>query len=71
MRKRFINRSARRCASANGNEMTRFSVPQAKRLFSIFVGGVCIAVGLSQSLAREVVTDFVSAGQRNVEMREV
>ena len=71
MRTRFINRSAQRCVSVNGNEVTRFSMPQARRLFSIFVGGVCIAVGLSQSLAREVVTDFIAAGQQNVEMREV
>lgn len=70
MRTRFINRSAKKCVSANGNEVTRFSVPQAKKFFSIFVGGVCIAVGLSQSLAREVVTDFIAAGQHGVEMRE-
>lgn len=71
MRTRFINRSAQKCVSANGNDVTRFSVPQAKKFFSIFVGGVCIAVGLSRSLAHEVVTDFVYAGQKNVEMREV
>lgn len=71
MRTRFINRSAQRCVSVNGNEVVRFSMPQAKKFFSIFVGGVCIAVGLSQSLAREVVTDFIAAGQHGVEMREV
>ena len=70
MRKRFINRSAKKCVSANGLNVVRFSMPQARRLFSIFVGGVCIAVGLSQSLAHEVVTDFIAAG-KNAEMREV
>jgi len=70
MRKRFINRSAKKCVSANGNDVTRFSMPQAKRFFSIFVGGVCIAAGLSQTLAHEVVTDFILQGQQNVEMRE-
>lgn len=71
MRTRFINRSARKCASADGINLVRFSIPQAKSLFSIFVGGVCIAVGLSKSLAREVVTDFIASGQHCVEMREV
>ena len=71
MRTRFINRSAQKCVSVTGANVVRYSMPQARRLFSIFVGGVCIAVGLSQSLAREGVTDFVSAGQQNVEMREV
>jgi len=70
MRKRFINRSAKKCVSANGLNVVRFRMPQARRLFSIFVGGVCIAVGLSQSLAQEVVTDFIAAG-KNAEMREV
>ena len=70
MRTRFINRSAKKCVSVTGANVVRYSMPQAKKFFSIFVGGVCIAVGLSQSLAREVVTDFIAAGQQNVEMRE-
>lgn len=71
MRTRFINRSAKKCVSVTGVNIVRYSMPQAKRFFSIFVGGVCIAVGLSQSMAREVVTDFIAAGQNCVEMREV
>lgn len=63
MRAKFVNREAQLCARAEGASVVKFSMPQSRKLFSIFVGSVCIAVGLSQSLARTVVTDFRAAGQ--------
>ena len=69
MRTKF-NVKAVKCASANGRSYVRFCRPQSAKLFSIFMGSVCLMYGLSQGLARECVTELSAQGQQ-VEMREM
>ena len=69
MRTKF-NVKAVKCASASGRSYVRFCKPQAAKLFSVFMGSVCLAYGLSQGLARECVTELSAQGQQ-VEMREM
>jgi hypothetical protein len=69
MKTRFTVKGIK-CASAKGAKCTYFSRPQAAELFSIFMGSVCLMYGLSQSLARECVTELSQHGQQ-VEMREM
>lgn len=63
MRTRFINTNARKCVSVSGSECVRFSTPESKKLWSIFLGSVCLAVGLSTTLATECVKEFKSMGK--------
>ena len=67
MRTKF-NIKGVKCASANGAKCTYFSKPQAAKLFSVFMGSVCLAYGLSQGLAQECVSELSQQGQQ-VEMR--
>ena len=69
MKTRFIVKGVK-CASAKGAKCVYFSRPQAAKLFSVFMGSVCLAYGLSQGLARECVTELSAQGQQ-VEMREM
>ena len=69
MRTKF-NVKAVKCASASGRSYTKYCKPQAAKLFSVFMGSVCLAYGLSQGLARECVTELSAQGQ-HVEMREM
>ena len=66
MRTKF-NVKGVKCASAKGAKCVYYSRPQAAKLWSIFIGSVCIAYGLSQGLARECVNKLGSG----VEMREM
>ena len=69
MKTRF-NVKAVKCASANGRSYVRYCKPQAAKLFSVFMGSVCLAYGLSQGLAQECVSELSQQGQQ-VEMREM
>ena len=69
MRTKF-NVKAVKCASASGRSYVRYCKPQAAKLFSVFMGSVCLAYGLSQGLAKECVTELSAQGQQ-VEMREM
>ena len=69
MKTRFIVKGVK-CASAKGAKCTYFSRPQSAKLFSIFMGSVCLMYGLSQGLARECVNELSQHGQQ-VEMREM
>ena len=66
MRTKF-NVKGVKCASAKGAKCVYYSRPQAAKLWSIFMGSVCLAYGLSQGLARECVNELGSG----VEMREM
>ena len=66
MRTKF-NVKGLKCASAKGAKCVYYSRPQAAKLWSIFMGSVCLAYGLSQGLARECVNELGSG----VEMREM
>lgn len=66
MKTRFIVKAVK-CASANGRSYTKYCKPQAAKLFSVFMGSVCLAYGLSQGLAQECVNEL----GKGVEMREM
>ena len=66
MKTRFIVKGVK-CASAKGAKCVYFSRPQAAKLFSVFMGSVCLAYGLSQGLAQECVNELGNG----VEMREM
>ena len=66
MKTRFLVKGVK-CASAKGAKCVYYSRPQAAKLWSIFMGSVCLAYGLSQGLARECVNELGNG----VEMREM
>ena len=66
MRTKF-NVKGVKCASAKGAKCVYYSRPQVAKLWSIFMGSVCLAYGLSQGLARECVNELGNG----VEMREM
>ena len=66
MRAKFTVKAVK-CASANGRSYVRYCKPQAAKLWSIFMGSVCLAYGLSQGMAQECVNELGSG----VEMREM
>lgn len=63
MRTRFINTNARKCVSVSGSKCVRFSNPERAKLWSIFLGSVCLAVGLNTKLANECVSELSAMGQ--------
>ena len=65
MRTKFV-RSSVKCASAKGAKCVYYSRPQAAKLWSVFVGAVCIGYGLSQGLASECVNKLSQHGQQAV-----
>ena len=65
MRTKF-NVKAVKCASANGRSYVRYCKPQAAKLWSVFVGAVCIGYGLGQGLASECVNELSQHGQQAV-----
>lgn len=65
MKTRFVVKGVK-CASAMGAKCVYYSRPQAAKLWSVFVGAVCVGYGLSQGLATECVGELNQQGQQAV-----